>query len=827
MTAVQDSAEPTAKDNTTEAVPASIVASMPDESDDTSTFYQSWSPTHHDLRLPAPAVPPPEKYVPVEKFVAAAMEPIHRARGAVITTAQRSKEFLAIVEILHKRDDAAMLHYILLALRTGGHGTVLSMISADSSRYGPMFRLIFNLNPFEPPDTLIKATVEENGEEKTPKQLEEDPKVKPFYSYHIADAHLNLIAALVSANSVFVTDAIKFIWRMGTWGISGAPAERVTRIHAGLATLIRICPKALQEVFPQMSSNFPFKLVPAATQTWYVHQCLAVLKYAPQIHKDVLELLVDKCLEIDVEIKIEQGGDVTIEEVEKEEDNLIHPAEFNIQVDNGMATNDSQAQGRLAVIDEGEKTVDEMANKLDLLMLILFEHITATTEAHANGDAVRKIFRMIMPVFDSAILTTHRSKYVQFIVFLLCGLDHERQNTMPRDDEHGLYRLFAAKLIEIMLDPFRATTTRQSVACYLASFLSRSKYVCIETVCESLSALLSWTDAYMRTFPTEASTTTAFKGKDIRNQCEVHSLFYTVCQAAFYIMCFRGGEAVTYHRHAAEKYNGHDSDSVPQDDTVTEFESVDIDRARWMKVCSHHLNPLRYCLESVRGEFLYISEVLSLLDAKLLDDLIDEDKNLATRRASKKRRRTSLIRTPVTMAKKRAKGGVGGLGRGSNPLDSFFPFDPYLLRRSYRFVEPYYRNWEGGLGELEPMERENTEEVENEQLLDYDDQDEEDSSESSSCSESDDGVDDGDSLSNVGSYREEYHGVSLKSIVTEGFAASKSKSQSDLDRFDTLKNPLESGTELELERESSLTDREQGPAKWRRRADSVVSHGSW
>ena len=111
--------------------------------------------------------------------------------------------------------------------------------------------------------------------------------------------------------------------------------------------------------------------------------------------------------------------------------------------------------------------------------------------------------------------------------------------------------------------------------------------------------------------------------------------------------------------------------------------------------------------------------------------------------------------------------------------------------------------------------------------VDFDDQDEEDSSESSSCSESDDDVDDGDSLSNVGSYREEYHGVSLKSIVTGGFAASKSKSQSDLDRFDTLKNPLESGTELELERESSLTDREQGPAKWRRRADSVVSHGSW
>lgn len=32
------------------------------------------------------------------------------------------------------------------------------------------------------------------------------------------------------------------------------------------------------------------------------------------------------------------------------------------------------------------------------------------------------------------------------------------------------------------------------------------------------------------------------------------------------------------------------------------------------------------------------------------------------------------------------------MGIGKNPLDSFFPFDPYF---SYTFVEPYYRQWEG------------------------------------------------------------------------------------------------------------------------------------
>merc|ERR1711976_145058 len=55
-----------------------------------------------------------------------------------------------------------------------------------------------------------------------------------------------------------------------------------------------------------------------------------------------------------------------------------------------------------------------------------------------------------------------------------------------------------------------------------------------------------------------------------------------------------------------------------------------------------------------------------------------------------------------------AAGGVGGLGKGSNPLDSFFPFDPYLLRRSYDFVEPHYRDWCGSctVDDLEDVKEE-------------------------------------------------------------------------------------------------------------------------
>ncbi|KAG5176325.1 hypothetical protein JKP88DRAFT_93624 [Tribonema minus] len=45
---------------------------------------------------------------------------------------------------------------------------------------------------------------------------------------------------------------------------------------------------------------------------------------------------------------------------------------------------------------------------------------------------------------------------------------------------------------------------------------------------------------------------------------------------------------------------------------------------------------------------------------------------------------------PVTRA--------GGLGAGGNPLDAYFPFDPYLLRRSHAYVAGMYNYWHGGGG---------------------------------------------------------------------------------------------------------------------------------
>ena len=50
--------------------------------------------------------------------------------------------------------------------------------------------------------------------------------------------------------------------------------------------------------------------------------------------------------------------------------------------------------------------------------------------------------------------------------------------------------------------------------------------------------------------------------------------------------------------------------------------------------------------------------------------------------------------------------GAHEIGSGYNPLDSFFPFDPYLLQASSKYITPLYVNWSDVVGDEEESEEE-------------------------------------------------------------------------------------------------------------------------
>lgn len=481
-----------------------------------------------------------------------------------------------------------------------------------------------------------------------------------------------------------------------------------------LNSTMRLVPKARTEIFPIIASRFPFWKAGKQKLRWYCIQSFRVLEYLPSIRKGLLEIVIDKCLEIDVNIKVKDNGEVCVEEEPR-----------HAEGDEGLPTEESKSDVRAE--ESAATDVDQLSDTLDSLLAFLMRTVTQGSD---GGAIAREVYYEVIPVFESTIITTHKSKFVQYLLFFLCGLDTERIEESPsaslvptNDHDHSvLHRDFASKLLELVVDPYRATLTRQSAACYLASFVSRASYVEAETICETVSALLRWAEAYM-----DSLATTSIRAADAREQGELHALFYTVCQAAFYIMCFRGSDAVKFYQEALTHFNKRESTREEDEILVPDPSDIDLGTSRWTHICNHDLQPLRFCLESVRSEFLHVSHFYNLIDEQILDKLVVDAKRMSTGRVNKKA--ASTITTAATLEKQRRKGGVGGLGRGANPLKSFFPFDPLLLRRSHDFVEPFYKHWQGPVEEEDILVIDEAPDDENDPIFAMDEDDVDDTDE--------------------------------------------------------------------------------------------------
>ncbi|KAL0234960.1 hypothetical protein GEMRC1_001542 [Eukaryota sp. GEM-RC1] len=171
---------------------------------------------------------------------------------------------------------------------------------------------------------------------------------------------------------------------------------------------------------------------------------------------------------------------------------------------------------------------------------------------------------------------------------------------------------------------------------YLASFIARGRFVTLPLVQFVLDILSKWSVRYV----------------DIHGISSVdvdfsdHIIFYHVVIAILYICCF------------------HLKDIVSVNGGIAFAKSLKLEYILLSK-----LNPLKMCLETVANEFARVAAEVSLLDCR---SLIQSNRYLLL---------SNYEETVV--------------GR-STLVDSFFPFDPYLLTESLSFIQPFYREWTGG-----------------------------------------------------------------------------------------------------------------------------------
>ena len=147
-----------------------------------------------------------------------------------------------------------------------------------------------------------------------------------------------------------------------------------------------------------------------------------------------------------------------------------------------------------------------------------------------------------------------------------------------------------------------------------------------------------------------------------------HELFYCSVQAACYILCFHGTDMA--HSQCAQE----------------------ADRIKWERVISCRFVPLRFCLSSVRQEFIRLAQHTGLLRDAVWQFVPDDVKNLAHESAGRS------VGVPISVPirnKITVMTGQALKGAKANPLESFFPFDPCLLRMLHQPIDNLYRYWQG------------------------------------------------------------------------------------------------------------------------------------
>ncbi|KAL6476432.1 hypothetical protein MHYP_G00149310 [Metynnis hypsauchen] len=462
----------------------------------------------------------------------------------------------------------------------------------------------------------------------------------------VAEEYLAFLSNLISAQTVYLRPCLKTLISSftprrikiheGNVDISDSDDddENLPRIfdlcHQALQMIARYVPSTSRFLMPILNTNFPFVQKSSRTLECYVHNLLRIVVYIPTLRRDVLELIISKMLTLDVSAPRSE-----IEEVEssgQQNPSAESQEDFLFDMDDDDDDDGDGSPLKTQQSVDGAVMLHPVAERLDMLMSILLAFVKDM--CHVNGvldvERAKGVYRDLVGVFDKLVLPTHASCHVQYCMFYLCSF------------RLGLAEAFLDHLWKLLQSPCQPPVIRQAAAAYMGSFLARAKFLPIATVRVCLDLLVPWLHLYIENQDS---------GSKVFCDISLHGPFYAACQAVFYTLIFRHKAILEGNMKKGLAY----------------LQSLNLER-----IVMSQLNPLKVCLPAVTNLFAAITRKYQLVFCYT----IIERNN---------RQMLPVIRSSV---------GGDSLSTNTNPLDTFFPFDPYLLKRSGKLIEPIYQVWE-------------------------------------------------------------------------------------------------------------------------------------
>ena len=465
-----------------------------------------------------------------------------------------------------------------------------------------------------------------------------------------------------------------------------------------LGNILRLVPQSERAARKALRAGVPHKTAPKDVQIGFMRAAFALVESedGAGLRDDFLKVVVAHLLEVDVEIKwddVMSGADRTSADRgaarEEEEDDAI----FELDDIEKTIEEQCRAEWEQRPTTSAPLAVDEAADTLDGLMELAVAHIDKRCDG-GETDAVRQA---LIHAFTVTLLPAPRSKFVQFLVFHLCSRDERACRELTE--------LLFTKLTDVSV----AGSIRLAAAAYFASFLARAKHLKPEFVCELLRRLVDWCLVHVkqRTTPGSAALSGATEKTKVGMPPPVPqqtlAVFDSACQAAMYVLCYRAEDIMRAEGSSAMTLR-----SLPL-----------------CEVLYSHLRPLSTCLPSVVTEFLHraVGASMNGFTHVLLKEHMDR---IATGRETDVSSNMPLSRQN---SMEFTSTQVASTTRNRFPLRMFFPFDPYLLRRSAELLHlsDTYVFWHGS---------------EVDRLIDSDDEDLQLSSDSDDSGDDDDDDDD-------------------------------------------------------------------------------------
>ena len=494
-------------------------------------------------------------------------------------------------------------------------------------------------------------------------------------------AYTHFLVALVSSQGsylhmVLATMVDKFTQsRLDDWTVPDYPQiDRETmraRLHYTIRHLLQMIPSAKSVLESLLKSSFPFPDMSMRLHMAYIHNLLRVKDYAPDLQEEILDLILDRVVKMDSQMQVD---------LEDMDDDLAAAVMYNLREKNHGASSweddeedndDSDEDSDVESVDNDDpdfdqdgariKTVKGSVEKMDAVLDTLFTYYTPLF-ANPSSDLAFDAFTTILREFEQMVLPTYKSRHTQFLVFHFAQLDHR------------LVDAFCGQLIAMAFQTNIPNILKQAAAAYLASFVARAANVSGETVRDIFRLLIHHLGEYRQRYEPIC------RGPDLKR---FHP-YYSLVQAVLYIFCFRWQDLVV---SSPELVDPEDPASyIGQDLEWVGSSKRDLSTHIFGK-----LNPLKICAPVIVEEFAKLAHRLNFL---YVYPLIENNKRI---------RLTQFLTSTYSNGGALRDAGFEAQDEAYHQLDPYFPFDPYQLPVSKRWLEGDYVHWKGvpGLNEDE------------------------------------------------------------------------------------------------------------------------------